>query len=262
MSSAVPAPIAAAAQLLLAVRRGAAPRLAALPPALALHTLADAYAVQFEVLRELGTSVAGWKATLFDATDGLCAPLPANALLDAPAYLLPSRLPTRNNTRFGIEAEIAFRMGEDLPPLPGGARYERAAVSAAIASAHAAIEVMVSRFVDSEAVTQLERIADSFMNELLILGPSLPEWRALALADLALELRVDEKPVFQGRGGHPLGDPLLPVIWLANHLHEQGRQLRAGEIVTTGSCSGLHHVQAEQSVSAFFTGLGTATVRL
>ncbi|HEX9474568.1 MAG TPA: fumarylacetoacetate hydrolase family protein [Steroidobacteraceae bacterium] len=262
MSSAVPAPIAAAAQLLLAVRRGTAPRLAAFPPALALHTVADAYAVQFEVLRELGTSVAGWKATLFEAANGLCAPLGANALLDAPAYLLPARLPTRNNTRFGIEAEIAFRLGEDLPPLPGGARYERAAVSAAIASAHAAIEVMVSRFIDSDAVTQLERIADNFMNELLILGPSLPEWRALALADLALELRVDGKPVFQGRGGHPLGDPLLPVIWLANHLHEHGRQLRAGEIVTTGSCSGLRHVQAEQSVSAFFTGLGTATVRL
>ena len=262
MSTAAPAPIAAAAQLLLAVRRGVAPRFTALPPTLAPHTLADAYAIQFEVLRELGTSIAGWKATLFDAASGLCAPLAANSVLDAPAFLLPSRLPTRNNARFGIEAEIAFRLGEDLPPLPGGARYEREAVSAAIVSAHAAIEVMVSRFVDFEAVTQLERVADNFMNELLILGPSLPEWRGLKLADLALELRVDEKPVFQGRGGHPLGDPLLPVVWLANHLHEHGRQLRAGEIVTTGSCSGLRYVQAEQSVSAFFTGLGTATVRL
>jgi 2-keto-4-pentenoate hydratase len=232
-----------------------------LPPALIPHTLADAYAIQFEVLRELGTSVAGWKATLFDAANGLCAPLPANAVLDAPAYLLPARLPTRNNTHFGIESEIAFRLGEDLPPLPGAARYGREAVSAAIVSAHAAIEVMVSRFVNSEAVTQLERIADNFMNELLILGPSLPAWRALELSDLPLELRIDDKPVYQGRGGHPLGDPLLPVIWLANHLHEHGRQLRAGEIVTTGSCSGLRHVQAEQSVSAFFTGLGTATVR-
>jgi 2-keto-4-pentenoate hydratase len=262
MSASAPAPIAAAAQLLLAVRRGTAPRLAALPPALAPQTVADAYAIQFEVLRELGTSIAGWKATLYDAASGLCAPLAANALLDAPAYLLPSRLPTRHNTRFGIEAEIAFRLGEDLPPLAAGARYEREAVSAAIASAHAAIEVVVSRFADFEAVTQLERMADNFMNELLILGPSLPAWRALQLSELPLELRVDDKPVFQGRGGHPLGDPLLPVVWLANHLQEHGRELRAGEIVTTGSCSGLRYVQAEQSVSVFFAGLGTATVRL
>jgi 2-keto-4-pentenoate hydratase len=262
MSATAPAPIAAAAQLLLHVRRGAAPRLASLPPAMSPQTLADAYAIQFEVLRELGTSIAGWKATLFDAASGACAPLAASSLLDAPAFMLASRLPTRNNVRFGIEAEIAFRLGEDLPPLPDGARYGRDAVSAAIVSAHAAIEVMVSRYVDFDAVTPLERAADNLMNELLILGPSLPAWQGLKLADLALELRVDDKPVFQGRGGHPLGDPLLPVIWLANHLHEHGRQLRAGEIVTTGSCSGLRYVQAEQSVSGFFTGLGTATVRL
>ena len=262
MSAAAPTPIAAAAQLLLHVRRGAAPRLASLPPAMAPQTLADAYAIQFEVLRELGTSIAGWKATLFDAASGVCAPLAASSLLDAPTFMLASRLPTRNNVRFGIEAEIAFRLGEDLPPLPDGARYVREAVSAAIVSAHAAIEVMVSRYVDFDAVTPLERVADNLMNELLILGPALPAWRGLKLADLALELRVDDKPVFQGRGGHPLGDPLLPVIWLANHLHEHGRQLRAGEIVATGSCSGLRYVQAEQSVSGFFTGLGTATVRL
>jgi 2-keto-4-pentenoate hydratase len=261
MSTPAPAPIAAAAQLLLSVRRGAAPRLAAFPPALAPQTLADAYAIQHEVLRELGTSIAGWKATLLDAASGLCAPLPAHSVLDAPAYLLPSRLPTRNNAQFGIEPEIAFRLGEDLPPLPGGGRYERAAVSAALVSAHAVIEVVVSRFVDSEAVTQLERVADNLMNELLIVGPSLPAWRALALDDLALEVRIDDKPVFQGRGGHPLGDPLLPVVWLANHLHEHGRRLRAGEIVTTGSCAGVRQVQAEQSVSAYFAGLGTATVR-
>ena len=262
MIAAAPAPIAAAAQLLVAVRRGATPRLTAFPPALAPRTLADAYAIQHEVLRELGTSIAGWKSTLFDATTGLCAPLAASSVLDAPAFLLPSRLPTRNNARFGIEPEIAFRLGEDLPPLPGGARYEREAVSAALVSAHAVIEVMVSRFANSEAVTQLERIADSFMNELLIVGPSLTAWRALALSDLPFEIRVDDKPVFQGRGGHPLGDPLLPVIWLANHLLEHGQRLRAGELVTTGSCAGVRYVQAEQSVSVFFAGLGTAVVRL
>jgi 2-keto-4-pentenoate hydratase len=261
MNAAAPAPIAAAAQLLVSVRRGATPRLASLPPALAPQTLADAYAIQHEVLRELGSSIAGWKATLFDATSGQCAPLAAHSVLDAPAYLLPSRLPTRKNTRFGIEPEIAFRLGEDLAPLAGGARYERETVSAAIVSAHAVIEVMVSRFVDFEAVTQLERTADNLLNELLIVGPSLPAWRALALADLPFEIRVDDKPVLQGRGGHPLGDPLLPVIWLANHLLEHGQRLRAGEIVTTGSCAGVRFVQAEQSVSAFFAGLGTAVVR-
>jgi len=251
---------AAAARALLAVRRGA-PRLRALPAPLAPKTLAEAYAIQYAMLRELNSSIAGWKASMSDAADGICAPLPASAVRDAPAYLVPGRLPTQQDTGFGVEAEVAFRLGSDLPPLRAGARYERDMVSDALVSAHAVIEVVVSRFVDAAAVTQLERVADSFMNELLIVGPSCTTWRSLALAQLPLELRVDGRPVHQARGGHPLNDPLLPVVWLANHLSQFGQGLRAGEIVTTGSWNGVYAVKAGQEVSAWFDGLGTSVVR-
>ncbi len=251
---------AAAARLLLAVRRGG-PRLRSLPAALAPRTLAEAYAIQYALLRELNTSIAGWKASLFDADNGICAPLPAAAVRDAPVYLVPGRMPTQGNTQFGIEAEIAFRLGNDLPPLGPGARYERDAVLDALASAHAVIEVVVSRYANNEAVSRLEQVADSFMNELLVVGPSCPAWRSLPLAKLPLEVRVDGKPVHQARGGHPLGDPLKPVVWLANHLSQFGQGLRAGEIVTTGSWNGVHTVGPEQSVTAWFDGLGSAIVR-
>ena len=251
---------AGAARALVAVRRGAA-RLRALPAELAPKTLAEAYAIQYAMLRELNSSIAGWKASLFDAENGICAPLPANAVRDAPAYLVPARLPTLQNTRFGIEPEIAFRLGADLPPLGAGARYEREAVSAALVSAHAVIEVVVSRYMDFQSVTQLERVADSFMNELLIVGPACTSWRSLKLAELPLEVRVDGKTVYQARGGHPLNDPLLPVVWLANHLSQFGQGLRAGEIVTTGSWNDVRYVTLEQSVSAWFDGLGSSIVR-
>lgn len=250
---------AAAARALLAVRRGA-PRLRALPAPLAPQTLAEAYAIQYAMLRELNSSIAGWKASLFDAENGICAPLPANAVRDAPAYLVPSCMPTQNNSQFGIEPEVAFRLGNDLPPLRAGERYDRDTVSAALVSAHAVIEVLVSRYLDSAAVSQLERVADGFMNELLIVGPSLPDWRPLPLATLRLEVRVDGKPVHQARGGHPLNDPLLPVVWLANHLSQFGQGLRAGEIVTTGSWNDVRQVSFGQSVTAWFDGLGSSIV--
>ena len=250
---------AAAARALLAVRRGA-PRLRALPAPLAPQTLADAYAVQYALLRELNSSIAGWKATLFDAENGICAPLPANAVRDAPAYLVPARMPTQNNSQFGIEPEVAFRLGSDLPPLRAGAHYDRDSVNAALVSAHAVFEVVVSRFLDPAAVSQLERVADSFMNELLIVGPSVPDWRSLPLATLPLEVRVDGKPMHQARGGHPLNDPLQPVVWLANHLSQFGQGLRAGEIVTTGSWNDVRQVTCGQSVTAWFDGLGSAIV--
>jgi 2-keto-4-pentenoate hydratase len=248
-----------AAQLLLAVRRGA-PRLAALPLPLAPQSLAEAYAIQFALLRELRTDIAGWKASLFDKDEGACAMLPANAVIDAPAYTQILRPPLLDPAPYGIEAEVAFRLGQDLPPLATGVHYERAAVCAAIASAHAVIEVVASRFVDPERVSLFERVADQLINSLLVVGPSCPAWQSLPLTELALEVRVEGQPVYQGRGGHPQADPLIPLVWLANHLSQHGRGLRAGELVTTGSCCGVLHVAAEQTASAHFSGLGSAVV--
>ena len=248
-----------AAGLLLAVRRGGA-RISALPAALAPQDLAGAYAIQRALLEQMGSDIAGWKASLFEADDGACAPLPANAVVDAPAYTQVLRPPMLDPAPYGIEAEVAFRLGRDLPPLPAGARYEREAVCAAIVSAHAVIEVIASRFVSVDAVSKLERIADQLLNSLLVVGPSFPNWQSLPLTALRLEVRVQGHPVHQGIGGHPQGDPLIPLVWLANHLSQFGRGLRAGELVTTGSCCPVQHVGAEQSASAHFSGLGSAVV--
>ena len=248
-----------AARLLLAVRRGA-PRLAALPRALAPQNLADAYAIQFALLQEMHSDIAGWKATLFDAEDGACAPLPANAVVDAPAYTQVLRPALLDPAPYGIEAEVAFRLGRDLPPLAQGMRYPRDAVCAAVVSAHAVIEVVASRFVDPEGVSPLERVADQLINSLLVVGPSCPAWQSLPLPELALEVRVEGNPAYQGRGGHPQGDPLIPLVWLANHLSQYGRGLRAGELVTTGSWCGVQWVAPEQTATAHFAGLGSAVV--
>jgi 2-keto-4-pentenoate hydratase len=252
--------VAQAAQLLVDVRRGA-PRLPALPEALRPATLPEAYAIQREVLARLGTGIGGWKATLFDARNGICAPLAANALLASPARLSPAQAPTPGSLQFGIEPEIAFRIAHDLPPLSGGAQYSRDAVLAAVASAHAVIEIVVSRFLDSDAVSQLERVADNFMNEALVIGPPCTDWHELPLRELPIAVQVDGTIVYSGHGGHPLGDPLVPVVWIANHLAGLGTGLRAGEIVTTGSCNGMRKVAAGGAVRVEFAGLGAAEVR-
>ena len=61
------------------------------------------------------------------------------------------------------------------------------------------------------------------------------DWRAIDL--------VEERPVitlrgqqFVGHGKNVLGDPRVALTWLANELRQLGVTLRAGEIVTTGTC--------------------------
>jgi 2-keto-4-pentenoate hydratase len=248
-----------AAELLLAVRRGA-PRLSALPAELAPQTLEEAYAIQTQLLRALGSGVGGWKATLFDARNGICAPLAAEALLHSPARAASNPTATGNTLRFGIEPEIAFRLGADLPPRLPGEAYRSAEVCAAVTSVHAVIEVVVTRYVDADAVTQLERVADNFMNEALVIGPPCSQWRELALGAVPLQVQVDGSSVHSAIGGHPLGDPLLPLVWLANHLASLGRGLRRGEFVTTGSCNGCRYLGPGQVAHADFSGLGTVSV--
>jgi len=250
-----------AAALLLAVRQGA-PRLAGLPPELAPTTLAEAYAVQHELLRQAGSARGGWKATLFDARNGICAPIAAQALYDSPARQAPARLPTRSpassrSPALRIEPEIAFRIGTALPPLPPGHEYSTAQVFDAIGSVHAVLELVTSRYVDEAVVSQLERVADAFMNEGLVVGGAGAGWRSLDPTSLPLVVQVGGREHWRGAARHPVGDPLLPLVCIANHLSALGIGLAAGEIVTTGSFAGAPALVPGEWAEAEFTGLGS-----
>jgi len=39
-----------------------------------------------------------------------------------------------------------------------------------------------------------------------------------------------------GRGANVLGDPRTALVWIANELSRHGPGLRAGDLVTTGTC--------------------------
>jgi 2-keto-4-pentenoate hydratase len=150
-------------------------------------------------------------------------------------------------------------MRSDLPPRAGDA-YSLDEVTDAVASAHPVIEIVVSRYIHPDAVPRLDNVADAFINEALIIGPACSNWRALTLPELPLQVEVDGAVVHSARGGHPLGDPLLPLVWLANHLSGLGGGLRRGDYVTTGSCDGIRYIQAGQRVRTQFTGLGNVEV--
>ena len=93
-----------------------------------------------------------------------------------------------------------------------------------------------SRFADFVSAGAAQIIADNACAHLFVLGaPTTSNWRALDL--------VEEKPVitlhgktFTGHGKNVLGDPRIALTWLANELRQLGITLRAGEVVTTGTC--------------------------
>ena len=245
--------IARAADMLLAVRHGGA----------ATHGLGDAaprdereaLAVQQEVLRRRGGTIGGWK----------CATPPgkpvSQALLDARGVVAgPARWSLPPGARIGIETEVAFRLGRDLPPRT--APYSRAEVIEAVAECFPAIELVESRYADMTAVTPLEAMADNIAHAGLVLGAPVADWRQRDLDDLLVRQAAGGTLQVERRGANPAGDPLLSLTRLANHLPGFGLHLQAGQVVTTGSWTGLLFVPGGQRITGGFDGLGEVVVDL
>jgi 2-keto-4-pentenoate hydratase len=59
-----------------------------------------------------------------------------------------------------------------------------------------------------------------------------------------------------------LGDPRDALTWLANELRALGIALRAGDLISTGTCMVPLEVRPGDTVHADFGALGSLTLRL
>jgi 2-keto-4-pentenoate hydratase len=62
--------------------------------------------------------------------------------------------------------------------------------------------------------------------------------------------------VSRGTGADVLGHPHNPLAWLANHLAEEGKGLKAGQIVLTGSLVKTIWLEPGDQVTMELSGLG------
>ncbi len=236
-----------AARLLLDARNTGAP-LATLPFAAQPQSAADAYAIQDAQMRALGP-IGGWKVGARDGdAEPNCAPLPASVVLRSPQTFTPFRFPLHL-----VEAELAFTIARDLPPR--GTPYAADDVANAIASVHAAIEIVASRYVDFRAQPAFAQLADLQNNGVLVVGDGRASDTRVDQRTTAVRIDVAESPVLQVTGGNTAGDVFRLLEWLANHAAARCGGLRAGEVITTGSCIGAYAVPPQSRVRATFDGL-------
>jgi 2-keto-4-pentenoate hydratase len=239
---------------------GPGPRPATLPAELSPQDAQQAYAIQQAVGQRLGQRTAARKVAMAQPDQGSWAPIFSDRL-----HRSPARVAALPGMRVGIEPEIAFTLGRELPRLPQGEHYSRAQLVEAIDSAYAAIEIVVSRFQSHEGARPLDRLADGISNGGLVLSEPCREWRAVDLRQVPMRLTLID-PDGTRRGptgsGHPLGDPLLPLLWLVSDRAAAGDGIRAGEPVTTGSYAGLHYVTPGGSVELEFSGVGTVRLEV
>src|SRR3954447_17517810 len=158
------------------------------------------------------------------------------------------------------EPEFAFRMGRSLPAR--STPYSVDEVLGAVDTLHPAIELPDSRFADFVKAGEAQLIADNACTHLFVLGaPTAADWRAVDL--------VEHRPVvtlrgrrFVGYGGNVLGDPRVALTWLANELRGLGVTLKAGEVVTTGTCHPPLPIQSGDRFEADFGAFGKVSAVL
>lgn len=243
---------------LASVWEGGAP-LGSLPPELIPANAEAAYAAQSALLGRLIPTygpIVGWKVGAPSPTaEPAASPLLADLVQPSPAHFGGPRLRLR-----GIEAEVAFRFGAALPPRPEP--YGESEVTAAIRSIHPAIELVETRFATWEGPPGLAKLADNGSNGGFCFGPGSTDWRHRDLGRPTVALEIDGKLIAERTGGNTAGHPMRTLIWLVNHTGKLGHGIKAGDIVTTGSHTGLVFAGQGSRVVARVAGLGEANLIL
>lgn len=218
----------------------------------------EAYAVQAEAVRLTGLATRGFKvgSTSVEAQKKLGTTEPGSAPLLAPyVHESPARVALVAGHNAELEGEIAFRLGRNLPPRD--VPYTYAEVADAVDAVAGAIEVVGSRIGGGLAdIGRFLSTADFGVNIALVVGRWTTDWRALDLKALPVTMTIDGQQCGHGTGARALGDPLAVMVWLANQQSARGRGLKAGEIVSTGTCTGLDAVRAGETARATFGALG------
>ena len=232
-----------------------------LPPDLCAADRAEAYRVQACIEDNSKRPPVGWKIAATSkagqAHIGVDGPM-AGRLLAERQILDGGSLVLGSNLMKVAEMEFAFRFGEDV--MPRAQPYSQAEVLDRVSALHPAIELPDSRYDRFETVGDLQLIADNACAHLFVLGPAATaDWRAMDL--------VEERPVitmrgekFIGHGRNVLGDPRAALAWLANELRQLGVTLKAGRVVTTGTCHAPLPIKAGDFFAADFGALGKVSV--
>ena len=242
-----------AASLLLAARNGGT-TIAGLGD-LSPTTEAETWAIQREVLKRLGGTIGGYKCAAPPGMPTSAAIIAASGIRQAPtSWAVPA------GQQIGIETEIAVRFKRDLPAR--GTPYTLDEVLDAIEAAFPAIELVKSRYTDMRVVTPLENMADNVAHAGFIYGADVADWRSFDLKSLKVKQVCGSVTQVEKIGGNPSGDPLIPLLWLVNHLPQFGLHIQAGQIVTTGSTTGLIYVDSHQKLVSSFEGFGDVSLDL
>ena len=215
------------------------------------RTLVDGYRIQAACHAEQErdpSPLIGWKAGCTSAAAQemlrLDAPVAgryrADQMLGAPAVLRFEQYSTAPR----LEVEVGLRLLDDLVDVPADLLD-----LCELVEVFAAIEVVAGRLAAFPFISAPVLVADNVVGAAMIVGPTLDLTPAeiRSLDSLPVELSIDSTSVAAATGAEALGHPLRVLHWLYGHARSVGASLNTGDVVITGTCTGLVPARAGSS---------------
>lgn len=233
-------PIVLAAQALLDARRTGV-HLDHWPAGLAPSTVDDGYRIQRAGHELAGERLGPWKvgATSVEAQRilGVDGPFTGRPAADRV-------FPTGSSLNMGelfvgtpaIEVEIGLIPTSDLSSVPNDPME-----LASIVEVAACLEFVDCRFASMTGLGVPTLIADNAVASAIVAGETsrLSAQEVLALDAAPVELEIDGIATVSGKGWMALGHPLNVLHFAATEALDQGTLIRSGELVITGTCTGI-----------------------
>ena len=218
-----------------------------------------AYRVAGMVAEELGWAVGGWKIAA--AKEEMQKALRT----DSPIYgrVYATRTPPLSVERAKLcspipEVEYQAMLGADLPVRDKP--YSIDEVADAVASLHPGLELAECRFVHDAKFPPLPAVlADGSGSGTILYGPAIDDWRRRDIAGQEVTLICNGVVRRRGTAGAALDHPMVPLTWLANELSRTGIGMKAGQMVSTGTLTGMLSPRAGETYVADFGPFGSVT---
>lgn len=221
---------------------------------------ATAYRIAGLAADELGWPVVGWKIAAMKAemqqalrTD---SPIYGRVFFarETPASFVHARLASPIP-----EVEYQARLGIDLPPRDRP--YTQEEVTDAVASLHPGLELAECRFVHDPAFPPLPAIlADGAGSGTIVYGPAIADWRTRDIAGQEVTLSSNGRLRRKGSAAAALDHPMVPLTWLANELSRTGVGMKAGQMISTGTLTGMLAPRPGERYVADFGPLGSVHI--
>jgi 2-keto-4-pentenoate hydratase len=230
-----------------------------LPDELRPGSLVEAYAGQeayYRLAEPLYGAVGGAKIAtttkVMQQLMGITHPC-GGAIFTKTIHTSPARLRTSDFVNLRLESEIALKLGTDLPA--SRAPWTRTSIAPAVAGAMPAFELIEDRNADYPRCDVRSLIVENCWNGGIVIGAAKSVSPA-ALVGIAGKLTIGGKLAGEGFAE----DPCATLAWLANHLAERGRGLKAGMVVITGSVIPTMSIKPGEHAVFSVAGLGEVEV--